>query len=464
MLLFRAPSQTISRAPRSMAAVGRVTVGAPLMAALVMASACLNGATDPGVPAGQAVGVAVSLESQQVAVNQPSVSAITITRIKGYQGFVALSVDSVPAGVTVAFDPPGLDGAATTSILTLTAVDSALAKTTLIKIKAAGVDVNTDSVSVNLTVVKGVFSLAAATEAVSVPQGATGSIPLSITRTNGFVGPVTLLAEGLPANVTATFTPGLLPNGKTVSTLVLATLAGASPGTSTITVRAKSNGKPDQTSSVQLTVTPSTTAGFALSAVPAAISVIAGSSAQINAVAVRTGGFTGTIQVAASATPVGVTAVVTPNPAVVGGFILTVATTAAVVPGNYTLFLTGTATGQTPSVIPIALTVTAVPAVTVSVSPSPLKIAPGGYAQAAVLMTRVGGLTGDFVMTADGLPAGVTATFSPTPVMGTVTTLTLTATPNATVGVYNIVIKAAAGSDFGTATVALTVGATSIRN
>ena len=442
----------------------RVLFGAPLAAAVLMATACLDAATDPQQVAGAGVTVAISQLTQQVAVNQPALSAITIGRLKGYAGAVALSVDSLPAGVTAAFDPALLEGAATTSILTLVAVDSALAKTTLIKIKAAGFGVNIDSVSVNITLVKGALTLTSGADAVSVPQGVSGSVPLVITRTNGFLGAVTLFAEGLPANVIATFSPGLLPSSQTVSTLSLSALAGAPIGTSTITIRARSSGKADQTVPVQFTVTTSSAIDFSVNAVPATFSLVAGSAAQGTLTVTRTGGFAGTVQMALTGAPAGVTGALTPNAAVPGTVNLALTTTAATVPGNYTLSISASSPGQTTRVIPIALTITAVPAVKVALSPTSIRIAPSAFAQVAVLLTRVGGLTGDLVMTAEGLPPGVTATFGPSPVIATVTTMTLSATPGAQTGVFNIVVKAAAGSNVGTATFPLTVGATTIRD
>ena len=449
--------------PLSRATFTRAVFGAPLMVALAMASACIDGATQPKQPEGAGVTVAISEAAQQVAVNRPSLSAITIGRLKGYSGAVALSIDSLPAGVTASFDPALLEGAATTSILTLIAVDSARAKTTLLKIKASGFDVNTDSVSVNITVLKGALALTSGTDAVFVPQGASGSVPLTIIRTNGFIGAVTLFAEGLPANVTATFSPGLLASAQTVSTLTLSALAGATPGTSTVTIRAKSPGKADQTVPVQFTVTPFSAVGFSVIAAPATFSLVAGAAARGALTVTRTGGFAGIVQMVLTGAPVGVTGVLTPNAAVPGTVSLALSTSSAAVPGNYMLTVSASSMGQTTRVIPIALTITAVPAVRVAVSPTTVKIAPGGVAQVAVLLTRVGGLTGDLVMTAEGLPAGVTATFGPSPVIATVTTLTLSAAAGAATGAFNVVVKAAAGSDVGTASFALTVGATTLR-
>ncbi len=453
MLLFRNRPHSLSRA----------ILGAPVLAALLIAAGCTNGATETQQPKGAAVAVAVSQGTQQVAVNQPSLSAITVTRLNGYTETVSFSVDSLPPGVTASFDPAVLTGAATTSILTLTAVDSAVAKTSTIKIKAAGFLVNTDSVLVALTVVKGGLTLSSGTDVLSVPQGASGSVPLSITRSNGYFGSVSFFAEGLPANTTATFSAALLPAGETVSTLTLSALAGATPGTSTVTIRARAPGQPDRTVPVQFTITPSTIAGFSVAALPAAFRLVAGTSVQGAVMVTRTGGFAGTVQLSLTGAPSGVAGVLTPDPLVPGRFTFALTSTAATMPGTYNMMLSAFADGPTTRVIPIGLVITAIPAVTVALSPGTVKIAPSGFAQVAVLLTRVGGLTGDFTMTAEGLPNGVTATFAPSPVRATVTTLTLSATSAVTAGVYNVVIKAAAGSTVGSAAFTLTVGTGAIR-
>jgi hypothetical protein len=436
----------------------RFRAALPFLVALIAMGGCVDGVDGPDGGTTGSIALSVSNAKAPIAVGMPAVSAVTITRTGGYTGTVILSADSLPTGVTVSFDPAALAGVATTSIMTITAATTAAVAIDTINVRASGTNVTTSSATVEVSVALGSITLASPATSVVVPQGTAGSVPLTITRVNGFAAGVSLVAEGLPANVTATFTPALLPNGSVSSSLVLAATSAATPGTSTITVRARAQGIADKTTAVQLTVASSTVSEFALSASPASFSVVAGSPSQSIISIGRTGGFSGNVTFALTGLPAGMTGTFTPNPASANTTTLSFTTTTAVAPGTYTLQVTATAAGLPAHTLPMLVTVTPIPGVKVSVAPTTITIVPGGFAQAAVLLTRVAGFTGDFVMTAEGLPTGVTASFSPAPVIGTATTLTLAATAATATGTYNIVVKATAGSDFGTFTVPLIVG------
>jgi len=441
----------------------RAVLFAPLLMVLAAFAGCVRAVDGPILDNTGSITIAVSSASAPIAVGMPAVSAVTVTRLDGYVGTVLLGADSLPSGVTVAFEPAALGGQATTAIMTITAAVTAVVATDTINIRASGVNVTTASTTVEVKIATGFLTLSSPATSVSIPQGSMGSIPLTISRVNGFAGAVNLLAEGLPANVTATFTPALLPNGTLGSTLVLSAATGAVPGTSTVTVRARAQGVADKTTPILLVVASAAAPDFALSAAPSILSVVAGSGGQSTITLSRSGGFAGNVTFVVSGLPAGVSATFTPNPAIANTSTLALVSTAATVPGIYTLQLTGTTAGLPQRALQLVLIVTPIPGVKVNVAPATLRIAPGGFAQAAVLITRVSGFTGDFVMSAEALPTGLTASFSPAPVIGTATTLTLAATAATAPGTYNIVIKATAGSDFGTFTVPVTVATTAIR-
>jgi hypothetical protein len=77
----------------------------------------------------------------------------------------------------------------------------------------------------------------------------------------------------------------------------------------------------------------------------------------------------------------------------------------------------------------------------------------------ALTLTRSGGFTGAVSFTASGLPAGVTATFSPASTTGNTSTLTLAASSTATLGNATVTINATGGGSVPphSTTVALTV-------
>lgn len=441
----------------------RVSLPLLLVAIPALAGGCINGVDGPGTDDTGSITVAVSNPSASVAVGMPAVSAITVTRKDGYAGTVLLGADSLPTGVTVTFEPAALGGLATTSIMTVTAATTAAVAIDTFNVRASGVNVTTDSIKVEVRISSGAISLATPAPGVIIPQGGSGSVPLTITRVNGYVGGVNLLAEGLPPNVIATFTPALLANGVEGSTLVLTALPGADLSTTTVTVRARAPGVPDKTVSFSAFVRSSGSTAFWLRLQPAVVSLVAGGTGGTVVNITRTGAFTGPVTLALGGMPAGITGTFNPVSPTTGSSALTLTAAASVAPGTYEGAVSGSGANFTTDAIPIVVKVTPIPGVRVQVAPSTLSLRPAGITQAAVLLTRVAGFTGDFVMTAEGLPTGLTATFSPAPVIGSATTLTLAATAATVPGTYNIVIKATAGSDFGTFTVPVTVATTALR-
>ena len=94
------------------------------------------------------------------------------------------------------------------------------------------------------------FALTTAPSAVSVSQGASTSTTITVVPTNGFNSSVTFAAAGLPAGVTAVFSP-VSTTGATTLTLTASATAATGPATVSI---AGSTGSLTHTSSVSLTV------------------------------------------------------------------------------------------------------------------------------------------------------------------------------------------------------------------
>ncbi len=99
------------------------------------------------------------------------------------------------------------------------------------------------------------YTLAANPASLSVARGAAGTSVISITRTN-FTGSVTLSASGLPAGVTAAFSPAST-TGNT-STLTLTASSTAALGAATVTVTGTTATLTPRTTTISLTVTGTT--------------------------------------------------------------------------------------------------------------------------------------------------------------------------------------------------------------
>ncbi|MFF7459228.1 M4 family metallopeptidase [Kitasatospora sp. NPDC008115] len=94
-----------------------------------------------------------------------------------------------------------------------------------------------------------------------------------------------------------------------------------------------------------------------------------------------------------------------------------------------------------------------------SLSPSSGSVKPGASTTATVNTAVTSGTAQTVVLTASGLPSGVTATFSPSSVQaGSAATLTLSAASSAATGSYPVTVTGTAGSTVHTAQFTLTVG------
>jgi hypothetical protein len=104
------------------------------------------------------------------------------------------------------------------------------------------------------------FSLGISPTSVTVEAGGTATLAVSIARSGGFTGAVTLSAPDLPKNVTATFSPAV-PTGDT-STMTISAASNASVATSSFTVTGTATGQSTQYAGGQLTVAGATKRAF----------------------------------------------------------------------------------------------------------------------------------------------------------------------------------------------------------
>ncbi len=108
----------------------------------------------------------------------------------------------------------------------------------------------------------------------------------------------------------------------------------------------------------------------------------------------------------------------------------------------------------------IAFTVIAPPVPNFMLSASPASVAfnQGSTASSTITVASTGGFTSSVVLTASGLPSGVTAVFSPTSTTGT-STLTFTASSTATIGAATVTVSGTGGGITRTASLSLTINA-----
>ena len=190
---------------------------------------------------------------------------------------------------------------------------------------------------------------------VTATPGTSATVPITVTRAGGATGDIALAAEGLPANVTASFAPTPIPGTSTASTMTLVVGAGAAAATTSITVRATLTGAAAQTATVALTV--GSVGSFSLSA--SAASAVQAATGTSTVTITRAGGFAGAVALTTGTLPANVTASFNPASATGASSALTFTAGASAAPGSYTVAVNGAGTGVANQTTNVALTVTA---------------------------------------------------------------------------------------------------------
>ena len=119
------------------------------------------------------------------------------------------------------------------------------------------------------------FTIANSTSSPSVVRGSSTTMTVTATRAGSFTGAIDLTVTGLPAGVTASFSPATLSSSQTSSTLTLTASATATTGTSTITVRGNSTGQAERTATATLTVSAASGSG-SITLLPSTTSITVG--------------------------------------------------------------------------------------------------------------------------------------------------------------------------------------------
>ncbi|MFH1609706.1 MAG: hypothetical protein ABID40_03665 [Candidatus Bipolaricaulota bacterium] len=280
-----------------------------------------------------------TLTAMSIPQGKSGTQKITVTRTGNFKGEISFSVTGAPTGVTAKFDPVKTTTTGNETTLTLTVGDTvAVQKYTLKVVATSGKLKKEVSLEVNVQV-KPDFSMTTTPAALTVKQGASGTVTINLTRNATFTGAVALTLEGAPAGVTGTFNPASATAATSTLTLNVTTTAA---GNYTLTVRGKGDGL-DKTAKVTLTV--EALPDFSMALLPTSVQVKPGESANVTITLSRVGGFADPVQFEVEGAPTGVTATFDPNPVPAGTATLKVATGATAAAGTYVLRVRGTAGG-----------------------------------------------------------------------------------------------------------------------
>jgi hypothetical protein len=326
----------------------------------LFAQAC--GSSDDSGSTTPKPGITISLSPTSATVAQGSSTTVTatVTATGGFTGTPTAAITGAPNGVTITPTNVQTSGATTTITVSLAVASSVPAGTYTLTVTGSGTGVSAVTASFTLAVTAAAassFALSLSPASLSLAQGANAPVTVNINRTN-FASAVTLAAEGLPSGVTAAFNTS--PTTGNSATLTLTAAAGATTGTSNVTIRGTSAGATDQTATLALTVTAATTGGsYTLSATPAALTVNQGATGTSTINITRTGGFAGSVALAVTGATNGLTVSLNPTSTTGNTSALSVTASPTATTGTATLTVTGTATGLTNQTTTVTVTVAA---------------------------------------------------------------------------------------------------------
>jgi subtilase family serine protease len=250
--------------------------------------------------------------SQTVTAGGGTTYSVSVAPSSGFSSSVALSASGLPAGVTASFSPTSTTTSSTLTIATTAAAAAGSYTVTITGTSGSLTHSTTVTLVVQAAASSGDFSLAATPASQTVTAGSGTTYSVSVTSTGGFSGSVALSASGLPAGVTASFSPA---STTTSSTLTVTTSAVVAAASYPFTITGKS-GSLTHTTGATLVVQPASATGdFSLSASPASQKAPAGfKSVSYTITVVRGNGFTGSVTLSVGALPPVYRVVFAPNP------------------------------------------------------------------------------------------------------------------------------------------------------
>jgi uncharacterized membrane protein len=381
---------------------------------------------------------------------------VTVSSLNGFDGIVDLSLSALPSGTFYSFTPGSIAGSGSSTLTIATSSSTPVGTTYPLTITGtSGNIVRSKAVTFVVAPVPD-FAITATPSAGNVTQGSGTTYTIAVSALNGFTGNVNLWLSGLPAGTAYSFSPSAIA-GSGNSTLTITTSNSTPLGTHSLTIIGTS-GNLLRSTTVSLVVVIG--ADFSLTTTPSSQSISQGSGASYTVSVSALQGFTGKVDLWLGGLPPGAsynfsTASITGS----GTSNLTITTTSATPVGTYTVTITGTS-GSLLHSAAVTLVVSAPPppSFAVTVSPTSRTIYRGAATSYNVTITPSNGFNGVVSFSVTGLPNATTASFTPSSVTGSGSSVLYVDTGNSTTRTtYTLTVRATGGGVTQTKTVTLTV-------
>jgi hypothetical protein len=198
------------------------------------------------------------------------------------------------------------------------------------------------------------FGLSVTPQTQTVAAGSNTTFTVSTSAFNSFSGNISLSATGLPAGVTASFSPSSVAAGSS-STLTITAATNTLTGDYTFDIVGTSG---SLTNLITASVNVTGGASFALSATPSSQTVTPGSNSSYVVSLTGASGFTASVNLSVSGLPANATGSFNPTSVIAGGTsTLTISTASNTPTGDFTFTITGTSgslTNTTTAILDVA--------------------------------------------------------------------------------------------------------------
>ena len=421
-----------------------------------------DGGDDVGGPTG-AISLSLNPGSATVAQGGSTTVTGTLTRSGGFTGAVDVLVANAPSTVNAAafLETHGTTTTATIAVQVGATTPAQTYDITIIA-QASGVASVTAHFMLTVTAQQGyaILGVTPSGDLTMAPGTTNNTRTLTISRFN-YSAALALTAENLPVGLTVSFSPSLTTGNS--AALSFTASAGLTPGSYTILLRgtgpnslqAPAEGDPANFTAAYTMVVNVTSGGsFGLGVTPTGgVNLQQGTSDNSRSVTITRNNYPAAVTLAAENLPTGLTAAFSPNPASTNSSTLTLTASATVAPNTYTITIRGTGPAalrgdqdsfSLESTTTLSVTVTAAPtgSFTLSLAPSAsVTLQQGSSDNSRTVSISRTSYTGGITLTAENLPTGLTAAFSPNPASGTSAALTLTASATVAPNTYTVTIR-----------------------
>lgn len=355
--------------------------------------------------------VTLSLSTSTLNLIAGSTAGMTVTTsvTGGFDFPITFSLSDLPTGMNASFSPATLPApGAGTTVLHFTSSTLAMPGTftVIVTVSTSG---GTRSVALALTVLPAPdFSIGASATSIGIESGGQGSSRIVITGNSTFSASVQLAVTGMPAGMFFNFAPAVLAApGTGGSTVCFSASPRVAPGVYSINVTGAGAGI---SHSIALRVQVSS---FSLSVSNTTIVLSPGGTGSLEFSIAGQGGFHTPVSLALAGLPAGVTYSLYPASVVVakgstGSLIFAASATAPL--GSRSLLLTAYADGVSKS---MALSVNVVGTFSLSGPPAITLLTRGSSLSQEISTLDMPSFHSAVSLKLSGLPAGVTASFSP---------------------------------------------------